>query len=64
MSDIYSTRGTYEACPNCEAEIQIPYAVEDGQVLECENCGAKYAVEIDGELVPARITVTLKGVDA
>jgi alpha-aminoadipate carrier protein LysW len=41
-------------CPECGETLEIPDDVEEGEIIDCDNCG----VELDVESVePLRLTV-------
>ncbi len=42
-------------CPVCGAEIELPDDVMDGEIIECEACGAQLEVKREGDKVELKV---------
>ena len=42
-------------CPVCGAEIELPDDVMDGEIVECESCGAQLEVKRAGDKVELKV---------
>ena len=38
---------TYE-CKDCGASLELPEDAQNGEIIECEDCGLDYIVKLDG----------------
>ena len=52
-----------ESCIECNAEIKILDDYEQGEIIECPDCGTEYVVELDDKGNKILLELNLEGED-
>ncbi len=52
-----------QICIECGSELVIPKSAEQGEIIECPDCGIDYAIEVDENGIMFMQMLNLEGED-